>query len=35
MTITIAALERSPDGAKGLTRDARVGWALEEVGQPY
>ena len=35
MTITITAFERSPDGGKGLSRDARVRWALEEVGQPY
>jgi glutathione S-transferase len=35
MTITITAFERSPDGGKGLARDARVRWALEEVGQPY
>lgn len=35
MTITITAYERSPDGGKGLARDTRVRWALEEVGQPY
>jgi glutathione S-transferase len=35
MTITITALERPPDGGKGLVRDTRVRWALEEVGQPY
>jgi glutathione S-transferase len=35
MTITITAFERSPDGGKGLSRDTRVRWALEEVGQPY
>jgi glutathione S-transferase len=35
MTITITAFERSPDGGKGLSRDVRVRWALEEVGQPY
>jgi glutathione S-transferase len=34
-TITITAFERSPDGGKGLARDMRVRWALEEVGQPY
>src|SRR4051812_26449662 len=34
MTITITAFERSPDGGKGLARDTRVRWALEEVGQP-
>ena len=32
---TITAFERSPDGGKGLARDMRVRWALEEVGQPY
>ena len=35
MTITITAFERSPDGGKGLTRDMRARWALEEVGRPY
>ncbi|ACP24247.1 glutatione S-transferase [Sinorhizobium fredii NGR234] len=35
MAITITAFERSPDGGKGLARDMRVRWALEEVGQPY
>jgi glutathione S-transferase len=35
MTITITAFERSPDGGKGLARDMRVRWALEEVGEPY
>jgi len=35
MPITITAFERSPDGGKGLARDTRVRWALEEVGQPY
>ena len=35
MTITITAWERSPDGGKGLARDTRVRWALEEAGQPY
>ena len=35
MTITITAFERSPDGGKGLARDTRVRWALEEPGQPY
>ena len=34
MTITITAFEQSPDGGKGLARDTRVRWALEEVGQP-
>src|SRR5678815_3950544 len=35
MTITITAFEHSPDGGKGLARDTRVRWALEEVAQPY
>jgi glutathione S-transferase len=35
MTPTITAFERSPDGGKGLARDMRVRWALEEIGQPY
>src|SRR3954452_23278895 len=35
MTITLTAFERSPDGGKGLARDTRVRWALEEAGQPY
>ncbi len=35
MSITITAFERSPDGGKGLARDTRVRWALEEVDQPY
>jgi glutathione S-transferase len=35
MTITITAFDRSPDGGRGLARDTRVRWALEEVGQPY
>src|SRR5687767_12199907 len=35
MTITITAFERSPDRGRGLARDMRVRWALEEVGQPY
>ena len=35
MTIMITAFERSPDGGKGLARDTRIRWALEEVGQPY
>src|SRR5689334_2805997 len=35
MTITISAFERSPDGGKGLARDTRVRWALEEAGLPY
>jgi len=35
MTITITAFEHSPDGGRGLARDTRVRWALEEVGQRY
>jgi glutathione S-transferase len=35
MAITITAFEWSPDGGRGLARDTRVRWALEEVGQPY
>jgi len=35
MTIIITAFERSPDGGRGLARDTRVRWALEEVGKPY
>jgi glutathione S-transferase len=35
MTITITAFEQSPDRGQGLSRDVRVRWALEEVGQPY
>lgn len=35
MNPTITAFERSPDGGKGLARDTRVRWALEEAGQPY
>lgn len=35
MSITLTVFERSPDGGKGLARDTRVRWALEETGQPY
>ena len=35
MTITITAFESSPDRGRGLARDMRVRWALEEAGQPY
>lgn len=35
MTITITAFDRSPDGGKGLARDTRVRWALEETGLVY
>jgi glutathione S-transferase len=33
--VVITAFERSPDGGKGLARDMRVRWALEEVEEPY
>jgi glutathione S-transferase len=32
---TITAFRNSPDRGRGLARDLRVRWALEEVGQPY
>jgi glutathione S-transferase len=35
MTITITAFERSPDRGRGLARDMRVRWALEEAGLAY
>ena len=35
MAIVITAFEQSPDGGKGLARDTRVRWALEEAGLPY
>jgi glutathione S-transferase len=35
MTPIITAFERSPDRGRGLARDMRARWALEEVGQPY
>jgi glutathione S-transferase len=35
MIPTITAFKHSPDGGKGLARDMRVRWALEEAGQPY
>jgi glutathione S-transferase len=35
MGIVITAFERSPDGGKGLARDTRVRWALEEAGLSY
>lgn len=35
MTITITAFENSPDRGRGLARDMRVRWALEELGLPY
>ena len=31
----ITAFEQSPDRGRGLARDMRVRWALEEVAQPY
>ncbi|PKR89146.1 glutathione S-transferase [Pleomorphomonas diazotrophica] len=35
MIPTITAFARSPDGGRGLARDMRVRWALEETGQRY
>jgi glutathione S-transferase len=35
MTPTITAFAQSPDRGRGLARDMRVRWALEEVGRPY
>ena len=35
MKPTITAFEKSPDRGKGLARDIRARWALEEVGEPY
>lgn len=35
MIPTITAFKSSPDRGKGLARDMRVRWALEEVGQAY
>ena len=32
---TITAFRDSPDRGRGLARDMRIRWALEEVGQPY
>lgn len=34
-TPTITAFKSSPDRGRGLARDFRVRWALEEVGQAY
>ncbi|HVI98865.1 MAG TPA: glutathione S-transferase family protein [Sphingomonas sp.] len=34
-TPAVTVLDWVPDAAKGLVRDLRVRWALEEVGQPY
>lgn len=35
MNPVITAFKTSPDRGRGLARDFRVRWALEEVGQPY
>lgn len=35
MTITITAIEASPDEGQGLARDMPVRWALEEAGLHY
>jgi glutathione S-transferase len=35
MPPTITAFAQSPDRGRGLARDMRVRWALEEVAQPY
>lgn len=35
MTPTITVFECSPDRGRGLARDMRVRWALEEIGLPY
>ncbi len=35
MTPTITGFALSPDRGRGMARDMRVRWALEEVGQPY
>lgn len=35
MAITVTAFEASPDRGRGLARDFRVRWALEEAGVPY
>lgn len=35
MTAIITAFENSPDRGRGLARDMRVRWALEEAGEPY
>lgn len=35
MTPMITAYDWAPDEGRGLVRDMRVRWALEEVGQPY
>jgi glutathione S-transferase len=35
MSPTITAFAQSPDRGRGMARDMRVRWALEEVGQAY
>jgi glutathione S-transferase len=35
MSPTLTVFESSPDRGRGLARDMRVRWALEEAGQPY
>ena len=35
MSPTVTAFERSPDRGRGLARDMRVRWMLEEIGQHY
>lgn len=35
MRPTITAFAQSPDQGRGLARDMRVRWALEEAGRPY
>ena len=35
MAPLLTVFERSPDQGRGLARDMRVRWALEEVGQAY
>jgi glutathione S-transferase len=35
MIPTLTAFAASPDRGRGLARDMRARWALEEVGQPY
>ena len=35
MIPTLTAFAHSPDRGRGLARDMRVRWALEEVNQPY
>lgn len=35
MPITLTVFAASPDRGRGLARDCRIRWALEEVGQPY